>query len=154
MSSVDHDWKRYPELRQDQLEEFGLLSPHEQITRDFFARVVGVHDGDTVRLGCDFRDFSFPLRFLSIDTPELSTGVPGLEARDALRELVLDRDVEVKIDRFNRVEKWGRLLGDVFVGGLNVGETMLHLGFAKPFSRRREGEIVDLNKYFGVGQWF
>jgi endonuclease YncB( thermonuclease family) len=70
----EYDWKKYPELRREDLEEFGLLSPHEQITGDFVGEVVKVHDGDTVRMRVSFRDFDFPVRLLSIDAPELSTG--------------------------------------------------------------------------------
>ena len=36
----EHDWKNYPELTNGELEEFGFLSPHEQIVRDFWAIVV------------------------------------------------------------------------------------------------------------------
>lgn len=150
----EHDWKKYPELRNNEIEEFGLLSPHEQILRDFDATVVKVHDGDTVTLRCSFRDFDFPLRFSSIDAPELSTGIAGDEARAYLSQLCLGVEVVVLIDRFNRVEKWGRLLGDVVVGGVNVGETMVHMGFATPFNLRREGSLPDLNKVLAVEQWF
>ena len=70
----EHDDKAFPELTNKQLEEFGFSSPHEQITRDFFAVVVKVVDGDTVTLRAEFRDFNFPLRLLDIDAPEMNEG--------------------------------------------------------------------------------
>jgi len=150
----EHDFKALPELSNAEIAAFGFASPHEQITADFQAFVVKVHDGDTVTLRCDFRDFDFPLRFSSIDAPELNTGVPGEEARDFLAGMIEGEEVLVKIDPLNRVEKWGRLLGDVVIGGQVAGEILLQAGYALPFERRREGEIPDLNKVLEVGQWF
>lgn len=150
----EHDFKLYPELTNTEISAFGFVSPHVQIERDFTARVVKVHDGDTVTLRTDFRDFDFPLRFASIDAPELNTGSPGEEARDFLKEMIEGEVVEVKINRFNRVDKYGRLLGDVVIGGQLAGEILLQLGFALPFSRRLEGEIPDLNKTLRLKKWF
>ena len=69
-----HDFTSFPELTKRQIEEFGFTSPHPQITEDFRATVVKVHDGDTVTLRTDFRDFDFPLRLLDIDAKELNEG--------------------------------------------------------------------------------
>jgi endonuclease YncB( thermonuclease family) len=150
----DHDFVKYPELTDSELQTLGLLSPHEQITQDFEATVVKVHDGDTVTLRTSFRDFDFPLRFLSVDAPELNTGHPGEESRDWLKSQVLGETVQVRIQRGNRVGKYGRLLGDLVVGGVNIGHTMMQLGFALPYGQRREGEIPDLDKHLNVKQWF
>lgn len=150
----EHDFRRYPELTNNEIQEIGFLSPHEQIMEDFQAHVVRVHDGDTVTLRCDFRDFDFPLRFASIDAPELSTGVPGLEARDFLRFLLENEDVEVRIDYFNRVDKYGRLLGEVMIGGQVASDIMVQLGYATPYTQRLQTDLPDLNKVFAVNQWF
>lgn len=150
----EHDFKLYPELTNSEIAVFGFSSPHVQIVEDFSAVVVRVHDGDTVTLRCDFRDFGFPLRFLSVDAPELNTGSAGEEARDFVKEMCEGQVVEVKVDRYNRVDKYGRLLGDVVVAGQNVGMVELMFGFALPFERRMEGEMVDLNKMLAVKQWF
>ena len=83
----DHDFKKFPELTKAQLELFALTSPHLQLTEDFFATVVKVHDGDTVTLRIPERDFDFPLRFLDIDAPEMNDG--GEVARDWLSDQVL-----------------------------------------------------------------
>ena len=150
----EHDWKNYPELTNAELGEIGFLSPHTQIESDFEAVVVRVHDGDTVTLRCDFRDFDFPLRFLSIDAPELSTGEAGEVSKHYLQSRAEGCTVRVRIDPNNRVEKYGRLLGDLVVDGLNMSEEMILLGFALPFEQRREGEIPDLNKMLAEKQWF
>ena len=147
-----HDFKKFPELRNSQLEEMRFESPHEQITEDFEATVVRVHDGDTITLRVGFRDFDFPLRFLDIDAPEMNAG--GGEARDWLRGRILDEVVMIRIDTKNRVDKYGRLLGRVFHSGMDAGDEMLRLGLVTTFANRREGQLPNLDKMFSLKQWF
>ena len=147
----EHDFKRYPELTNAQLERMQFESPHEQITMNFDAKVVKVHDGDTIRLKTEFRDFDFPLRLLDIDAPEMNEG--GREARDWLSGRILGKLVWVLIDYRNRVDKYGRLLGRVMQGGFDVGEEEMMRGLAVPFSRRRETELPNLDKLFSIKQW-
>lgn len=152
--SEEHDYTKYPELSNTDLEMFGFMSPHKQIVEDFEAEVVKVIDGDTIRLKTDFRDFEFPLRLVGIDAPELNTGSPGEEAREFLQGQIEGQIVQVKINRNKRVDKYGRLLGRVFSLGQDVGALMLAFGYALPFERRLEGELPDNNKMFRLGQWF
>jgi len=135
----EHDYQRYPELTNAQLEVLGLSSPHEQITEDFHAKVVKVHDGDTVTLRASFRDFDFPLRLLDIDAPEMNEG--GLEAKEWLSSRLLFREVDVLIDSSNRVGKYGRLLGRILSDGLIVGDEMVHLGLVARFGKKNEGAV-------------
>ena len=148
----EHDYIKFPELTNTQIAEFGFASPHVQITEDFTAEVVRVHDGDTITLRTNFRDFDFPLRFLDIDAPELNEG--GAEARDWLHEQIHGEMVEIKINRNNRVGKFGRLLGKVITRGIDMGEAQIRLGFTKPFGRKNEGEIPPIDKVFSIKQWF
>ncbi len=152
MMVFEHDFKKFPELRKGQLEQLQFLSPHKQITEDFEAEVVRVHDGDTITLSTSFRDFVFPLRFLGIDAPEMNAG--GKEARDWLRDRILGEDVQILINAKNRVDKYGRLLGRVFHMGQDVGDEMLRMRLVTTFENRREAEIPDLNKMFAVKKWF
>ena len=149
---LEHDYNKFPELSNKQIEEFGFNSPHPQITEDFHATVVRVHDGDTVTLRAEFRDFEFPLRLLDIDSPEMSEG--GEEARDWLRGQILDEEVQIKINRKERVGKYGRLLGKVISRGMDMGEAELSMGLAVPFGKKNEGEPPKLDKMFSLRQWF
>ena len=106
-------------------------SEHKQITGDFLATVVKVHDGDTVTLRTAFRDFDFPLRVANINAPEMNAG--GEHARDWLSERVLGKEVLVVINKDNRVGKYGRLIGEIFANGLNLGEEMMRLMLVVPF---------------------
>ncbi len=130
-SAIPHDYKIYPELRTGQIWDMPFDSPHKQITEGFRAVVVKVHDGDTITLKADFRDFEFPLRLLGIDAPEMNAG--GEVARDWLRGQILDTEVDIKIDRKNRIGKYGRLLGRVISKGIDMGEAELTLGLATTF---------------------
>ena len=147
----EHDYKNYPELTNSQIADFGFSSPHKQITEDFEAEVVKVHDGDTITLRVPFRDFDFPLRLLDIDSPEMNAG--GEEARDWLRGQILGETVQIKIDNNNRVGKYGRLLGRIVSRGLDMAETELRLGLAQPFGKKNEGKIPSQGKIFSINQW-
>ncbi len=147
----EHDYNNFPELTNVQLETLGFTSPHKQITEDFYAEVVKVHDGDTVTLRTDFRDFDFPLRFLNIDAPELNEG--GGVTRDWLKDQILNQNVQVLINPNNRVGKYGRLLGRILYGGLDIGQQEINLGYAKEFGKKDEGKLPRLDKIFRVGQW-
>lgn len=150
----EHDYKKYPELTNAELAEIGLTTPFPQITEDFYATAVKVHDGDTITLRCDFRDFDFPLRFSNIDAPELNTGADGQNAQQFVEAQVLNEEVKIIIDKKNRVDKWGRLLGRVISRGLDVGEAELQLGYAKIYGKQKEGEIPIAGKIFSMKQWF
>lgn len=147
----EHDFKEFPELSNRQIQEQQFLSPHIQFIDDFEATVVKVHDGDTVTLSHPSRDFVFPLRLIGLDAPEMNAG--GEEARDWLKAKILNERVLVQIDNKNRVDKYGRLLGRILHGGLDVGEEEIFLGLAKPFDERGE-EFPNINEIFSLKQWF
>jgi len=139
-----HDFKRYPELTNAQMQLYYFDSPHKQITEGFTARVVKVTDGDTIRVECDFRDFTFPIRFANTAAPELDEG--GKDSQKWLENEILGEEVEVIIDQKNRVGKWGRLLGEIMFRGMNMNEASLREGHAVPFSERKVGLSPDFNK--------
>ena len=149
---AEHDYKKFPELTNTQLQEFQFTSPHKQITEDFEAHVVKVHDGDTITLRTTFRDFDFPLRFKDIDAPEMNAG--GEIARDWLIEQIEGQDVQIKIDRKTRVGKYGRLLGKVISKGLDMGEAEIRLGYAVKFGSKLEYSPPPVDKIFRLNQWF
>lgn len=89
--------------------------------RTFVCKCVSVYDGDTITVAfCPYGDdyYKFHIRLLGIDTPELRTNNPeekkkGVEVRDFLRGLILNKLVVIKCGKF---DKYGRLLGEVFTG--------------------------------------
>jgi endonuclease YncB( thermonuclease family) len=147
----DHDYDKYPELTNTELQEQGFTSPFPQITEDFSASVVKVHDGDTITLRTDFRDFDFPLRFLDINAPELSEP-GGRESQQWLEGQILDQEVQIMLNQQDRVDKYGRLLGWVIYQGMNMGEIEVMQGRATPFDNRNEGKIPVFDKLMAEGE--
>lgn len=147
-----HDFKQFPELTNSQMVVYYFQSPHKQIVEDFGAKVVHVMDGDTIRLRWFARDFDFPLRFLDINAPEMNEG--GQVAKSWLEKQILNENVNILINKKNRVDKWGRLLGKVFFKGEDLGETMLQLRLVTSFDKRNEGKIPNINKMLRISKWF
>src|SRR3990167_3646244 len=135
-----HDFKNFPELTNSQMDLYYFESPHKQILSDFKAKVVKVHDGDTITLRWDERDFDFPLRMLDIAAPELDSE-DGEESQEYLEEKLLNEEVDIIIDPNNRVEKWGRLLGRVYHMGQSVSEESILAGHAKPWEQRKDVQV-------------
>ena len=126
---MKHDFKRFPELTNSQMGLFYFDSPHQQIMEDFDAKVTKVIDGDTIRVSCGFRDFDFPIRFSNIMAAEKNEE-GGMRSRNHLKGLIENAEVEVIINKQNRVGKYGRLLGQIRHNGFDVGEQMKQDGFA------------------------
>jgi len=129
---MTHDFKRFPELGNSQMQMYYWESPHKQILNSFNAKVVKVTDGDTIRVMWEERDFSFPVRFLDTDAPELDVE-GGEESRKWLEDLIMGEEVFIEVDRTNRVEKWGRLLGTIFHEGMNINELSMLENKSVPF---------------------
>ena len=151
-SKTPHNYNDFPELTNKQIQEFGLESPHKQITEDFRAEVIKVTDGDTIRLRTTFRDFDFPLRFLDIDAPEMNAG--GEVTKAWLQNRIEGKMVDIRINKSNRIDKYGRLLGRVIHQGSDVGEEEMLMGLAIPFIRRREGQLPNMDVVLNIKQWF
>ena len=139
-----HDFERFPELTNGQMQFYYWQSPHKQITEDFTAEVIKVVDGDTVRVKVDFRDFDFPVRFANTNAPEMSEG--GEEAREILKGLIEGKTIEVLVNKSQRVGKWGRMLGVIMQGGININEEMIRRGLSTSFMNRNEGKIPNWEK--------
>ncbi len=126
-----HDFKRFPELTNNQLEFYYWGSPHRQITDDFVAEVIKVTDGDTIRVRWDGRNFDFPVRLAGINAPELNNG--GRESKEWLRKELEGEEVEILINEKNRVGKFGRLIGTIIIGGININQMSRDFGFSEEF---------------------
>ncbi|HFE53379.1 MAG TPA: nuclease [Bacteroidetes bacterium] len=110
-------------------------------------RIVSVYDGDTCRADFDLGLQTFlnyrSLRLARIDAPEVrgSEKDEGLRARDALRALILGKEVIVKTYK-DRKEKYRRWLAEIWLKQpdgtfLNVNDWMLENGYAEPYKGKR-----------------
>lgn len=139
-----HDFKNFPELTNSQMELYYFESPHKQIVGDIRVNVVKVHDGDTITVRWDERDFDFPVRFIDTNAPELSEE-GGHEVQQWLEGILLGEEIDIEINSANRVDKWGRLLGRIIHRGIDINEESVRSGRATLFEDRDEGKIPNIN---------
>ena len=148
---VTHDFIKFPELTNRQLQEH-IVSPFPQITEDIFVDVIKVIDGDTIKVRWEKRDFDFPVRFLDINAPEMNEG--GEESKEYLKSVIEGEEVQLLINKNQRVGKYGRLLAKIISLGMDVGEMMIMLGYATSFENRNENKLPNLDKELRMEQWF
>ena len=93
--------------------------------------ITKVYDGDTITLSTGEK-----VRFLQIDTPELSPAeCYGSEARSALVSLLNSPgQLSLKVDpKLDKVDRYGRLLRYVFIGKTNINLKLVEIGAAAPY---------------------
>ena len=107
----------------------------------FVKEVKNVVDGDTIDvvidLGFDIL-FASRVRLAGIDTPESRTTdkaekVLGLEAKEYLKKSLKDaKSVIIKTEKMDSSEKYGRILGWVYVNGdtVSLNDMMINHGYA------------------------
>jgi micrococcal nuclease len=107
----------------------------------FVKEVKNVVDGDTIDviidLGFDIL-FASRVRLAGIDTPESRTTdkaekALGLESKDYLKKHLKDaKSVVIKTEKMNSSEKFGRILGWLYVNGdtESVNDKMINDGYA------------------------
>lgn len=133
----EHDFKKFPELTNNQMQFYYFDSPHRQITEDFEGRVVDIHDGDTIKVKWSEREKPVTIRLLYVASPELKED-GGIEARSWLEHMIEDKDVLVKIDANNRVGRFGRLLGVIQWAGMNINQMAIESGLSKRWGVKDE----------------
>ena len=88
-------------------------------------RVVGVADGDTITVLTDGRE-SIRIRLAEIDAPEKSQAF-GQRSKQSLSDMVFGKAVRVEQQD---VDRYGRVVGRVFVGGTDVSAEQVRQGMA------------------------
>jgi micrococcal nuclease len=107
----------------------------------FVKNVTSVVDGDTidvvVDLGFDIM-FASRVRLAGIDTPESRTTdktekILGLESKEYLKKYLKDaKSVVIKTEKMDSSEKYGRILGWVYINGdtVSLNDMMINDGYA------------------------
>jgi micrococcal nuclease len=114
----------------------------EKIMYEYYVRKVeNVVDGDTIDvlidLGFDIL-FSSRVRLAGIDTPESRTKdiaekTLGLESKEYLKKALKDaKSVVIKTEKMDSSEKYGRILGWVYINGdtVSLNDMMINDGYA------------------------
>ena len=108
---------------------------------ELVGRVVGVADGDTLRVLVEQREVV--VRLDQIDAPEKAQPF-GQRSRQSLAELCFDQAVRVVT---HGQDRYGRTIGTVFVGALDVNAEQVRRGWAGAFLRYlREPVLLDIER--------
>ena len=95
-----------------------------------FGIVTKVTDGDTVTLSAE--GTIHKIRLSEIDAPERNQSY-GLTARAVLSSLLLGKQVEVKIVK--KSDRYGRVIGRIFIDDKDVSAYMVEMGHAMVYRR-------------------
>jgi endonuclease YncB( thermonuclease family) len=107
-----------------------LLATHALAQDVIHGRVVGVTDGDTIKVLTAEKQL-IRVRVAWIDAPESSQSF-GQRAKQAMSALVFGKDVEL---RFHTVDRYGRLVCMVFSDGTDAGLELIKEGLAWAYSK-------------------
>ena len=95
-----------------------------------YGLVVNVADGDTITV-LDSTKQQHRIRLLHIDAPERGQAY-GRVAQKALAEKINQRQVQVK---YKDKDRYGRILGEVFLNGESINLWLVQNGLAWPYIR-------------------
>ncbi|WP_211357882.1 MULTISPECIES: thermonuclease family protein [Bizionia] len=101
---------------------------------NYKAKIIAVYDGDTETAVVDLGFLHFQqmkLRLYGIDTPEVrgAEKIEGKKVRDILREMILDKEVEI-ISYKDKQGKYGRYLATIILEGVDVNLWLVANGHA------------------------
>ncbi len=88
-------------------------------------KVVGVHDGDTATI-LDKDKTQYKFRFNGIDAPELKMDY-GNKSKQHLSDLIFGKEVTIV---YNKVDKYGRFVGTIFINGVDANLEQIKAGYA------------------------
>jgi len=111
-------------------------------------KVIKVYDGDTITIAArlPYRDAPisrFSVRLSGIDSPEIRTHNPdekisAIMSRDKLHDLIFDKIVTL---RNVSLEKYGRILADVYLDELHVNRWILDNHYAIEYNGGKKHEF-------------
>ena len=100
-------------------------------------RVVGVHDGDTIKLLMAGNQ-QVKIRLAQIDAPEIGQAF-GQRSKQSLSDLVFNKPIEVKKET---IDKYGRTVGTIFVDGIDVNAEMIRRGAAWVYRKYAKDQLL------------
>jgi endonuclease YncB( thermonuclease family) len=122
-------------------------------------QVIKVYDGDTITVASKLPFagsplYRFSVRLSGIDTPEMKGATPeersvAMSARDAVSELVLDKNV---ILRNVAMEKYGRVLADVYCGDIHINQWLIDQRFAVKYDGGTKRSPESWGRYRVTGE--
>lgn len=126
-----------------------LITPQVEIIK---GKVIGVTDGDTVVLLLE-NNTQLKVRLEGIDCPESHQDF-GEKAKQETVKLCFQKEVSL---HKTGVDRYGRTLGFIFVGDLNVNSELIKTGFAWHYKKyNKDPELAELElkaRELKIGLW-
>jgi len=127
-------------------------APLNIIEKKIQGKVIKIADGDTFTMIFD-NDFDVRVRLNGIDCPEKNQPF-SKRAKQLLSDFIFGKMVVVK---YKEKDRYGRVIGDVYIDGLHVNYEMVKYGLAWHFKRYSDDDQLDsLEKdarYKRIGIW-
>lgn len=101
-------------------------------------KVVGVNDGDTITVFDEENNKQFKIRLATIDAPEYTQAF-GKKSRQHLSDLVFNK--RILINSYGK-DRYGRLIGEVFVEGKNINVAQIKNGYAWHYKRHQKQQTI------------
>lgn len=114
--------------------------------RDGKYKVIEVIDGDTVKI-----ETGEKFRFLGIDAPEINVRW-GPEAKEFVVKTLLNKKVRVEFDKV-KLDRYGRLLGYLWINDTLVNEAIVERGYAKVNLIKNEAKPKYLDRLQKAENW-
>lgn len=130
---------------------FFLCSSHS-FSKEYRGKVVGISDGDTITL-LTAEKKEIKIRLAEIDTPE-SAQPYGSRAKQQLSDLIFNK-VATIIQ--NDIDRYGRVVGKVYVEGTYINARMIELGAAWVYRQYAKDQklylLEDIARKKKIGLW-
>ena len=131
-----------------QLQEASYVNTKPFVPQLITGKVIKVYDGDTITIAARLPYINAPIsrfsvRLSGIDSPELRTHNPtekvaAILSRDKLHELIFDKMVTLQNVS---LEKYGRILADIYIGQLHVNQWLLDNHYAIEYDGGKKTEF-------------
>ena len=105
--------------------------------------VVGISDGDSIRV-VDENNREERVRLATIDAPENGQAF-GKPAKASLSQMIYKKHVQIV---GAKRDQYGRIIGEVYIGGLNANVEQLRRGFAWHYKRHQKQQNAAQRKEY------
>ena len=103
---------------------------HSLFSAEIKGKVIAVADGDTITVLDEMDQGKFKIRLDKIDAPEKKQAF-GSKSKQFLSSLIFGKQVSI---RYRAVDCYGRIIGTVFCGGIEINLVIVQNGYAWHYS--------------------
>ena len=121
----------------DQKQDSEKIPQSSSENKEILGKVIKISDGDPFTLIFE-NNFEVRVRLDGIDCPEKKQAFSN-KAKQTLSDLIFGKMVSVT---YEDKDRYGRVLGEVFVGDVNVNQQMIRRGYAWHFKRYSDDPIL------------